>query len=106
MAKSLESVLKTEKTEVVQRAQSIASQALLEIHLAELRQLLNKTQGDVAKTMGITQPTVAGIEKLGNDMKLSSLKKYIEALGGKLSISIEAPDGKNYGFPAKFWGAE
>lgn len=102
MAKSLESVLKTEKTEVVQKAESIASQMLFQIHLAELRQLLNKTQGDVAEVMGVTQPTIAGIEKLGNDMKLSSLKKYIEALGGKLHISIEAPDGKNYGFPVKF----
>ncbi|RBP49354.1 helix-turn-helix domain-containing protein [Arenicella xantha] len=99
MARSLQSVLENEKAEVVNRAESMATQMLLEIHLAELRQLLEKTQSEIAEAMGVTQPTIAGIEKLGNDMKLSSLKKYIEALGGKLNINIEAPDGKNYGFP-------
>ena len=98
MNRTLDSLLKTEKKEVVNRAKSIASEVLLEINLTELRQLLEKTQTDMATAMGVTQPTIAGIEKPGNDMKLSSLKKYIEALGGKLNINIETPDGKNFGF--------
>ena len=48
--------------------------------------------------MGVKQPTIAGMEKNGQDIKLSSLKKYIEATGGKLNIDIEMDDGSHYGF--------
>lgn len=99
MARTLKNILATEKPEVVEQANLKASQMLFEINLAELRQQLEKTQIDMAMLMGVTQPTIAGMEKPGNDMKLSSLKKYIEALGGKLNISVETPDGKNFGFP-------
>ena len=98
MAIKLENVLNAEKTEVVEQAELKASQMLLEMHLAELRQLFEITQSDIADAMGVTQPTIAGMEKPGNDMKLSSLKKYIEALGGKLNISVRTPDGKKFGF--------
>lgn len=99
MARTLKNILAAEKPEVVEEANLKASQMLFEINLAELRQQLEKTQIDMAMLMGVTQPTIAGMEKPGNDMKLSSLKKYIEALGGKLNISVETPDGKNFGFP-------
>ena len=52
----------------------------------------------VAAAMGVKQPTVAGMEKLGQDIKLSSLKKYIEATGGKLRLEVEMPDGSHFGF--------
>jgi hypothetical protein len=39
-----------------------------------------------------------GMEKPGLDLKLSSLKRYIEAIGGGLSFDIELPDGTHYGF--------
>ncbi len=42
--------------------------------------------------------TVAGMEKPGRDLKLSSLKRYIEAIGGRLRLDIELPDGTHYGF--------
>jgi hypothetical protein len=48
--------------------------------------------------MGVKQPTIAGMEKNGQDIKLSSLKKYIEATGGKLNIDIEMADGSHFGF--------
>lgn len=40
-----------------------------------------------------SQPAVTAIEKRGNEVKLGTLKCYIEALGGKLSLQIEFPDG-------------
>lgn len=99
MGRTLEKIIAAEKAEVVKSAKAKAAGMLLEIHLAELRQLLEVTQTDLAATMGVTQPTIAGMEKPGNDIKLSSLKKYVEALGGKLNINVETADGKNYGFP-------
>jgi DNA-binding XRE family transcriptional regulator len=70
----------------------------LYIHLAELRERVQKTQVEMAQALGIKQPTVAGMEKPGRDLKLSSLKRYIEAAGGKLRLDVELPDGSHYGF--------
>ncbi len=52
----------------------------------------------MANALGIKQPTVAGMEKEGKDIKLSSLKRYVEATGCKLNLDIELPDGSHFGF--------
>jgi DNA-binding XRE family transcriptional regulator len=98
MARTLEQILTTEKPEIVAEAREKAEEILLNIHLAELRERVQKTQVDVAATLNIKQPTVAGMEKPGHDLKLSSLKRYIEAIGGKLRLDVELPDGTHYGF--------
>ena len=98
MSRSLQQILDTEKPKVVAKANELASQMLLVIHLAELRDKAQLTQMQVAAAMGVKQPTVAGMEKLGQDIKLSSLKKYIEATGGKLRLEVEMPDGSHFGF--------
>lgn len=99
MARSLEQILKNEKPEVVAKAKTLAAGMLLEINLAELRKKLEITQMELADAMGVKQPTIAGMEKPGQDIKLSSLKKYVEATGAKLHLDIELPDGSHYGFP-------
>ena len=98
MARTLEQILATEKPQVVADAREQAAEILLDIHLAELRELVNKTQGDIAQSLGVKQPTVAGIERPGRDLRLSTLKRYVEATGGKLRLDIELPDGTHYGF--------
>ncbi|HHQ6550642.1 TPA: helix-turn-helix domain-containing protein [Serratia fonticola] len=98
MGRILEQILAEEKPEVVASAEHIAAETLLNIHLAELRERVQKTQVEMAQALGIKQPTVAGMEKPGRDLKLSSLKRYIEAAGGKLRLDIELPDGSHYGF--------
>ena len=82
----------------VAKAQKAATEILLNIRLAELRERMNLTQGDIAETLGVKQPTVSDMEKPGRDLKLSSLKRYVEASGGKVRIDIELPDGTHYGF--------
>lgn len=98
MTKTFEEILKNEDPEVVEQAKAMATEMLLDIHLAELRNRAELTQQEVANAMGIKQPTVAGMEKAGQDIKLSSLKKYIEATGGKLRLDIEMSDGSHFGF--------
>ncbi|KLU15501.1 MULTISPECIES: XRE family transcriptional regulator [Xenorhabdus] len=98
MARTLDQILVSEKPEVVANAQKAATEMLLNIHLAELRERMNLTQGDIAVALGIKQPTVSDMEKPGRDLKLSSLKRYVEASGGKLRIDVELPDGTHYGF--------
>ncbi|KAA1188324.1 helix-turn-helix domain-containing protein [Photorhabdus heterorhabditis] len=98
MAKTLDPILANEKPEVVANAQAAATEMLLNIHLAELRERVQKTQGEIALALGIKQPTVSDMEKLGRDLKLSSLKRYVEATGSKLRLDIELPDGTHYEF--------
>lgn len=98
MARTLDEILANEKPEVVAVAQKQATEMLLNIHLAELRERMKLTQGEIAKALNIKQPTVSDMEQPGRDLKLSSLKRYIEASGGKLRLDIELPDGTHYGF--------
>lgn len=78
-------------------AQQQAAEMLLELNLADIRRSVQMSQAQVAESMGIKQPTVASLEKNGKDVKLLSLKRYVEALGGQLRIDIEMPDGHHFG---------
>ena len=98
MGRTLEQLLADEKPSVVAKAEKIATETLLNIHLAELREKVDKTQVEMAKSLGVKQPTVAEMEKPGRDVKLSTLKRYVEAAGGKLRVDVELPDGSHYGF--------
>ena len=42
--------------------------------------------------------SLSAIERRGNDLKISTMKKYVEAMGGKLRIDVELPTGKHIGF--------
>ena len=48
--------------------------------------------------MGVKQPTVAKMEQPDNDPRLSTLKRYVAALGGDLSLYVTLPTGKRVGF--------
>ena len=98
MGRTLEQLIAEEKPEVVAQAQVMATDILLNIHLAELRERVQKTQVEMAQALGVKQPTVAGMEKAGRDLKLSTLKRYVEAAGGKLRLDVELADGSHYGF--------
>lgn len=55
------------------------------LSLAELRKSKNRTQEQVAEALEVTQPRVSRIEGEG-DMLVSTLRAYVEALGGTLEI--------------------
>mgnify|MGYP000058218232 CR=1 FL=1 len=59
----------------------------------------NNTQAQMAEAMGVKQPTIAGLERAGQDLRLSSLKRYVEAIGGRVRLDVELPDGSHHGFP-------
>jgi transcriptional regulator with XRE-family HTH domain len=58
--------------------------------LRELREIAGKAQLDVAAALNIKQPSVSKIEKQ-TDMYLSTLRNYIEAIGGKLELLVKLP---------------
>ena len=60
--------------------------------LHELRQARAMTQKAIGEALNVNQPAVAKLERRA-DMYVSSLRAYIEAMGGKLNIIAEFPQG-------------
>jgi DNA-binding Xre family transcriptional regulator len=62
--------------------------------LAELRQTRHVTQVQLAERLGISQGNVSRLEGRG-DVYLSTLRNYIEALGGHLEIAAVFDDQRH-----------
>ena len=58
--------------------------------LAELRRAQVMSQKQIAALLGINQASVAKMEKRA-DMYISTLRSYIEAMGGELEIVAKFP---------------
>jgi len=59
--------------------------------LKELRRLSEMSQAKIAKSLKISQPAVSKIEKQ-TDMYLSTLRGYVEAMGGELDVIVRLPN--------------
>jgi len=68
------------------------------VTLSMLREELNLSQAELAAAMGVKQPTVAKMEQAENDPRLSTLRRYVTALGGEISIDVTLPTGKKIAF--------
>ncbi len=60
--------------------------------LAEVRTALVKTQDEVARVLNVKQNAVAQLEKR-SDLLLSTLRKYVEAMGGELAVAVRTGEG-------------
>lgn len=61
-----------------------------EMSLQEVRKFRGLAQRQLAETLGIGQDSVSRIEKR-SDMLLSTLRGYVEGLGGRLDLVVELP---------------
>jgi DNA-binding XRE family transcriptional regulator len=59
--------------------------------LKEIRRWLSKTQTGLAAEMGVAQATIAQLEQQ-DDWLLSTLRRYVKAAGGELTVMVELPD--------------
>lgn len=64
-----------------------------EMTLRDLRRAHELTQERLAEALHISQDGVSRIERR-SDFLLSTLRSYIEAMGGKLRLIVEFPDRK------------
>jgi transcriptional regulator with XRE-family HTH domain len=61
-------------------------------NLIEIRKSRGLSQQDMADAMGVTQATVSAFERLGNDPRLSTVRRYAKALGVLVAHEItESP---------------
>ncbi|MBF4178529.1 helix-turn-helix domain-containing protein [Lelliottia nimipressuralis] len=96
--KTLNDVIASRSPESQQRIKEMADEMILETGLQMMREELKLSQQAVATIMGISQPAVTQLEQRGNELKMATLKRYIEAMGGKLSLDVELPNGKRVAF--------
>lgn len=75
-----------------------AETLISDYRLRLLREQMHLSQSELAYAMGINQSTLSAIENRGTDNKLATIKRYIESLGGKLSLHVDLPGGKRIGF--------
>ncbi len=75
------------------RIDEMKRELLAEMPLHELRRARALTQKDLAETLHVTQPAIAKLEQRA-DVYVSSLRSYIEAVGGRLRIVAEFPEGE------------
>ena len=88
MTISLKKVLARKSPERLTR---IAAEAIAEeLTLRELRKAHEMSQKKLAAMLGVTQVSVSTFEKRSN-MRLSTLREYIEALGGELQLRAIFP---------------
>lgn len=63
-----------------------------ELPLQELRQARQFTQAALAESLEVGQAEVSKMERR-TDLYVSTLRRYIEAMGGELEIVAKFPDG-------------
>ena len=73
------------REQVAREARSEITVELLDGDLRAVREIAGKTQVQVAKILETTQSELSRLEHR-EDFKLSTLRRYIEALGGELEI--------------------
>jgi len=93
MAKSFDELVRRTTTKRTrQRAARRTQELLRELLLSEIRELTGKSQRELAKAIGIRQPSLSKLEKQ-SDMQVSTLQRIVKALGGKLEVIARFPNG-------------
>lgn len=74
----------------------LETQAVVDaFNLKEARKVSNMTQVQVARAIGVSQNRVSRMENGDmNAMSVASLRRYVSALGGNLSLVADLPNGK------------
>jgi len=93
MAKSFKNLLTQMSPERRDRIEARAQEILKEINLRELRQAFALTQQQLAATLKINQAAISKMESQ-SDMYLSTLRRFLEAMGAHLIIVAQFPDGE------------
>jgi len=96
--RTLDDAIAARAPESQARIKEMSDEMILEVGLQMMREELQLSQKYVAEMMGVSQPAITQLEQRGNDLKLATLKRYIEAMGGKLSLDVELPTGKRIAF--------
>ena len=74
-----------------ERQQRVQARAMELATLKDLRLAAQQTQEQLAAMLGVGQDTISRLEKR-SDMLLSTLRHYVESMGGKLELVAQFPN--------------
>ena len=92
MAQKFEKLKEQMNPESLQKANAKTKDIMAEMLLAEIRKEVGFTQEDLAKTIGVKQPSLSKLESQ-DDIQVSTLQRLIKALGGQLELIAHMPGG-------------
>jgi DNA-binding XRE family transcriptional regulator len=75
----------------VKRRAKINDRAMELATLKDLRKAAEQTQEELAAALGVGQDTISRLEKR-SDMLLSTLRHYVESMGGRLELVAQFPN--------------
>ena len=91
MGRTLDQVVASLPATRQERIESRAAELRDEVEgLRELRLVAGKAQTEIAAALKVKQPAISKIERQ-TDMYLSTLRNYVEAMGGKLELVVRLP---------------
>ena len=93
MAKPFKNLVGKMPLESQKRALKLKEELLRDVTLRELRQALELTQRDLAKALKVEQSAISKIES-ESDMFVTTLRRYVRAMGGNLKIIAVFPGGE------------
>ncbi|WP_309735549.1 XRE family transcriptional regulator [Chamaesiphon sp. OTE_75_metabat_556] len=94
MGRSLSEVTDSLSPELRQKIASGTKDLILEVEALRLKQLRERwgiSQQELAKILNVSQPAVSKLENQP-DLMLSTLRQYVESLGGNLEILVTFAD--------------
>ena len=92
MAKKFEALRNKMSLERQQAVEKRVQKIIAEMPLADLRKARQLTQSQIGELLKISQASVSKMEGQ-TDMYLSTMKKFVEAMGGELEIVAKFPEG-------------
>lgn len=92
MAKAFKTLRDKMPLEARKTSERIADQLRSEIRLAELRNALGVSQDELGRLLERKQAAISRLERR-SDMHVSTLREFVKALGGKLELIANFPDG-------------
>jgi transcriptional regulator with XRE-family HTH domain len=92
MAKTLSEMMKGLPKERRERIEAEAALETAEVKtLRDMRKVFRLSQEDLAKVLDMEQESISRIERR-TDLLLSTMRKYVEAMGGDLKLIAEFPN--------------
>ena len=92
MAKKFKTLREKMSPEAQKRAKEGTALMLKGMPLSELRKARALSQETLSQTMDVKQPEISKLERR-TDAYISTLRRYIEAMGGSLKITAHFPEG-------------
>lgn len=93
MATRWKDLRRTQSAEREARVKKRVEKEMAKLPLAEVRRARAMTQTQLAQLLQVNQGAISKMEKR-SDMYLSTLRSYLEAMGGALDIRAVFPDGE------------